>query len=76
VVVTKRSVRIALIIATVMAAAYFIWLVRSGLYPFIIALFLAYLLNPAVCYLEKKGPPPNRRYTRNLYPGFHQFDLH
>jgi len=55
VVVTKRSVRIALIIATVMAAAYFIWLVRSGLYPFIIALFLAYLLNPAVCYLEKKG---------------------
>jgi predicted PurR-regulated permease PerM len=25
------------------------------LYPFIIAAFLAYLLNPAVCYLEKQG---------------------
>nr|WP_218039445.1 AI-2E family transporter [Dendrosporobacter quercicolus] len=38
-----------------LAAVYFLWLVRSGLYPFIIGLFLAYLLNPAVCYLETKG---------------------
>ncbi|WP_378955594.1 AI-2E family transporter [Pelosinus sp. sgz500959] len=34
---------------------YFFWFVRSALYPFIIALFLAYMLNPMVCYLERKG---------------------
>jgi predicted PurR-regulated permease PerM len=35
--------------------AYFLWKVRSGLYPFVIAFFVAYLLNPAVCYCERKG---------------------
>lgn len=34
---------------------YFFWYVRSALYPFIIGLFLAYLLNPIVCYLEGRG---------------------
>lgn len=34
---------------------YFFWCVRSALYPFIIGLFLAYLLNPIVCYLEGRG---------------------
>ncbi|MDF2570562.1 MAG: yhhT 1, partial [Sporomusa sp.] len=54
---TKKHVRLALIFLFVSATLYFLWLVRSGLYPFIIALILAYLLNPAVCYLEKKGRP-------------------
>jgi predicted PurR-regulated permease PerM len=36
-------------------AAYFLWMVRGGLYPFVIAFFLAYVLNPAVGYLEGKG---------------------
>lgn len=54
---TKKHVRLAIIFLFLSATVYFLWLVRSGLYPFIIALVLAYLLNPAVCYLEKKGLP-------------------
>lgn len=52
---TKRIVRIGAIFVTLSVAAYFLWLVRSGLYPFIIAMFLAYLLNPVVSALEKRG---------------------
>jgi sporulation integral membrane protein YtvI len=52
---TKKHVRLAIIILFLLGTVYFLWLVRSGLYPFIIALVLAYLLNPAVCYLDKKG---------------------
>ncbi|MEG6585610.1 AI-2E family transporter [Dendrosporobacter sp. 1207_IL3150] len=51
--ITKKHVRISMIAIFIISAAYFIWVVRSGLYPFIIGLFLAYLLNPIVCYLEK-----------------------
>ncbi|WP_333595657.1 AI-2E family transporter, partial [Anaerospora hongkongensis] len=54
-VISKRTIRISLLVTAIIATVYFIWSVRSGLYPFIIALFLAYLLNPAVCYLEHKG---------------------
>lgn len=53
--INKRTIRISILVAAVIVTVYFIWSVRSGLYPFIIALFLAYLLNPAVCYLENKG---------------------
>ncbi len=52
---TKKNVRLAILILFSLAIVYFFWLVRNGLYPFIIALLLAYLLNPPVCYLEKKG---------------------
>jgi len=52
---TKRHGRFTIIFLFAFITLYFLWLVRSGLYPFIIALLLAYLLNPAVCYLEKKG---------------------
>ncbi|MEN6412583.1 MAG: AI-2E family transporter [Veillonellales bacterium] len=52
---TKRSVRLGVIIFTLAALFCFLWFVRSGLYPFVIATFLAYLLNPAVCYLEEQG---------------------
>lgn len=52
---TKKHIRLTLIFLFAFITIYFLWLVRSGLYPFIIALLLAYLLNPAVCYLEKKG---------------------
>ncbi|HEY3423306.1 MAG TPA: AI-2E family transporter [Negativicutes bacterium] len=54
-VITKRGIRLILVVGSIVGIINFLWLVRSGLYPFIIALFLAYLLNPAVCYLEKKG---------------------
>ncbi|MBP2634159.1 MAG: yhhT 1 [Firmicutes bacterium] len=52
---TKKHVRFIIICLFVFITVYFFWLVRSGLYPFIIAFLLAYLLNPAVCYLETKG---------------------
>lgn len=52
---TKRAVRLGVIIFTITILFYLLWLVRSGLYPFAIAAFLAYLLNPAVCYLEEQG---------------------
>ncbi len=52
---TKKNVRLAIIILFSLGIVYFFWLVRNGLYPFLIALLLAYLLNPPVCYLEKKG---------------------
>nr|WP_092067270.1 AI-2E family transporter [Dendrosporobacter quercicolus]NSL46498.1 AI-2E family transporter [Dendrosporobacter quercicolus DSM 1736]SDL52975.1 Predicted PurR-regulated permease PerM [Dendrosporobacter quercicolus] len=54
-IISKQQVRLSIILLVALAAVYFLWLVRSGLYPFIIGLFLAYLLNPAVCYLETKG---------------------
>ncbi|SDF10624.1 sporulation integral membrane protein YtvI [Sporolituus thermophilus DSM 23256] len=44
-----------IILIVFMLLGYFLWRVRSGLYPFILAFFLAYLLNPAVCYLENHG---------------------
>lgn len=52
---TRKTVRTVLLGATAVIAAYFLWRVRGGLYPFIIASFLAYVLNPAVDYLEGKG---------------------
>lgn len=54
-VLSKRGVRIGIITGVLLLGICFLWLVRRGLYPFIIAFFLAYLLNPAVCYFEKKG---------------------
>ena len=54
-ILTKKHVRLTIIVAFLIVGSYFIWLVRNGLYPFIIGLFLAYLLNPAVCFLENKG---------------------
>lgn len=51
----QRSVRIAVLIAAAIAAAGFLWWVRSSLYPFGIAFLIAYLLNPAVCYLERRN---------------------
>ncbi|MCC5467710.1 AI-2E family transporter [Pelosinus baikalensis] len=53
--VTKAAIRITLIIVILICFLYFFWMVHNALYPFIIGLFLAYLLNPAVCYLERKN---------------------
>ncbi|CVK19617.1 AI-2E family transporter [Sporomusa sphaeroides] len=52
---TKKHFRLILVLLFLSAIVYFLWLVRSSLYPFLIALFLVYLLNPGVCYLENKG---------------------
>lgn len=52
---TKKQLRLIVIMIFIAAIVYFLWLIRSELYPFLIALVLAYLLNPAVCFLEEKG---------------------
>jgi sporulation integral membrane protein YtvI len=54
-VITRKMVRSALLAAALLLVAYFLWRVRGGLYPFVIAFFLAYVLNPAVDWLEGKG---------------------
>lgn len=53
--ITRQTARALLLAAAALLVAVFLWRVRGGLYPFIIALFLAYVLNPAVDYLEGKG---------------------
>lgn len=50
----QYAVRSAVLIVAALAAAYFLWLVRTSLYPFVIAFIMAYLLNPAVCFLERR----------------------
>ena len=55
VIISKSSIKITILIGGLVGALYFIWLVRSALYPFIIGLLIAYMLNPIVCYLEGKG---------------------
>lgn len=55
---SRVAVRMAIIIVITVMAVLFLWRVRGGLYPFIIAFFIAYLLNPAVNWLE------NRRLNR------------
>lgn len=52
---TKTQVRILIITSCILGCLYFLWIVHSALYPFVISLLLAYLLNPAVCYLEQKN---------------------
>jgi len=54
-VVRKSFIKIGVLFASLVGIIYFIWLVHNALYPFVIGLFLAYMLNPSICYLEKKG---------------------
>lgn len=54
-IIKKTVIKMIIFIGMVVGFLYFIWLVRSGLYPFIIGLLIAYMLNPIVCYLEGKG---------------------
>ena len=54
-ILSKRNLRNFVVVSAVILIIYFLWFIRSGLYPFIIAFFLAYLLNPVVCYIESKG---------------------
>jgi sporulation integral membrane protein YtvI len=53
--ISRTTARAAMLACVALLAAYFLWMVRGGLYPFVIAFFLAYVLNPAVGYLEGKG---------------------
>lgn len=53
--ITKKQIRAGILIFLISAVLYLLWLVRNGLYPFVIAAFFAYLLNPTVCRLEKRG---------------------
>lgn len=54
-VMNKVIARSTILLCMVLAVSYFFWLIRSSLYPFIIGLLLAYMLNPIICYFEKKS---------------------
>lgn len=51
----KLYLKITLLMSAFLLVSYFFWFVRNALYPFLIGFFLAYMLNPIVLYLEKKG---------------------
>lgn len=53
--IEARQVRIAVVILSGCMVLYFLWLVRAGLYPFVLGILLAYLLNPLVMFFEHKG---------------------
>lgn len=53
--ITKRQFRTAVLLFIFFMGFWFLWLVRAGLYPFFIGIFLAYLLNPFVAFGERKG---------------------
>jgi predicted PurR-regulated permease PerM len=54
-IVTRRILKIGILVTLMVIGLYLLWKVHRGLYPFIIAFLLAYLLNPAVCYLEARS---------------------
>ena len=51
----KRQIRLAVLIGLFMAALFFLWAARGALYPFFLGVFLAYLLDPFVTLLERRG---------------------
>lgn len=53
----RRKLRMAILLITGLCIIFFLWMVRSILYPFVIALAIAYILNPAVCVLTRRGTP-------------------
>ncbi len=53
--ITRKSLTIGILTAAALLAAWFLWQVRGGLYPFVIAFLLAYILNPAVDWLVARG---------------------
>jgi len=52
---SQRNKRLMLLIGALLLVIYFLYIVRVILPPFILALVLAYLLNPFVTYIEIKG---------------------
>lgn len=53
--VSKRQICICVMIFLAILILWFLWMVRGGLYPFILGILIAYLLNPFVEFLEFKG---------------------
>ncbi|MDA8236186.1 MAG: AI-2E family transporter [Clostridia bacterium] len=51
----KRTYRLALLVVVPVVGAYFIYLVRGILLPFLLAFLVAYLLKPMVNFLERRG---------------------
>lgn len=51
----KRSVRALLGALVFLAAAYFVYLIRSVLIPFVLGAFISYVLEPVVSFLQDRG---------------------
>lgn len=53
----KKTYRLAFLVLAPILILYFMYLVRGILIPFLLAAFLAYLLQPLVKQLERRGVP-------------------
>lgn len=53
--------------SVVLAAGVFLWLVRAVLTPFIIAIILAYVLNPLVAYVSRRARIPRGLAVAGIY---------
>ncbi len=51
----KRHIRAVLFAFTLIIIIIVLWKVRQGLYPFIIAILIAYILDPPVTYIQHRG---------------------
>lgn len=51
----RRRVRLAALFGFFALALTFLWVARGALYPFFLGVFLAYLLDPFVTLLERRG---------------------
>ncbi len=52
---TRKKLRISILIITGVLIIYFLYLIKSVLVPFLLALVLAYILNPFIRFLERHG---------------------
>ena len=48
----RKTVRLVILGAVFLLGAYLLYLVRGAMLPFVIALILAYVLNPLIVFLE------------------------
>lgn len=55
--INKKTYRLAFLVIASLVSCYFLFLVRGILTPFLLAAFLAYLLQPLVYSLERRGIP-------------------
>lgn len=55
--INRRWLRIIMLITVGIGVLYFLWMIKAVLYPFLIAFGIAYVLNPAVCVLTRRGTP-------------------
>ena len=57
----SRRNRLILVIAILLLVAWTVWAARGGLYPYLIALLIGYVVHPVVNFLDEHMPAPLQR---------------